>query len=257
MSGNRKKIMIVDDNMAVLQMGKEFLRDTYEVYPLPSAEKMFEALKKVTPDLFLLDIKMPDTDGYEIIKRIKADYRYAMTPVIFLSGSYAVEDAVEGFRLGAADYITKPFRNPEFIDCIKKHLDAAVVSESLETDDENDDRPVVLAVDDSPDILKMIHLVLRDVYKVYTLPKPEKLGELLKTVTPDLFLLDYRMPSMSGFDLIPVIRIFPQHKDTPIIFLTSDGSVDSVTSAVGLGACDYIRKPFKKEVLRERIARHL
>ena len=265
MSNPRKKIMMVDDNNAVLQMGKELLRPTYEVYPLPTAQKMFEALEKVTPDLFLLDINMPDMDGFEIIERLKADERFAKIPVIFLTGSYAVENAVKGFGLGAVDYITKPFRNPAFIECIEKHLKGTEKTESHRKNAffgdyrEHGERkkPIILTVDDSPDILKTVHAVLQDKYKVYTLSNPEKLTELLQKITPVLFLLDYKMPGLTGFDLIPIIREFEQHKNTPIIFLTSDATVDRITAAIGMGACDYVVKPFKGEMLHEKIAKHL
>jgi DNA-binding response OmpR family regulator len=267
MSSVRKKIMMVDDNSLILQIGKELLGDSYDLYPLPSAGKMFEALNKITPDLILLDIKMPDADGFETIKRLKGDDRHANIPVIFLTGSHLVEDAVKGFGLGAVDYITKPFHNPAFIECIEKHLKTAAVegvplkavaeNKSLKTGKDNDGQPIILAVDDSPDVLKMIHTVLRDSYKVYTLPKSEKLQEFLQNTTPDLFLLDYKMPVLSGLDLIPIIREYPKHKDTPIIFLTGERTIDNITAAINLGVCDYIVKPFRREVLREKIAKHI
>jgi DNA-binding response OmpR family regulator len=99
--------------------------------------------------------------------------------------------------------------------------------------------------------------MLRDKYKVYTLPKPEKLQDLLLNTTPDLFLLDYNMPTISGFDVIPVIRGNPAHQDTPIIFLTSAGTIDHLTVAVDLGVCDFIVKPFDMDVLREKVAKHI
>ena len=103
----------------------------------------------------------------------------------------------------------------------------------------------------------MVYLLLRDTYKVYTLSEPEKLNELLVGLTPDLFLLDYKMPTLSGIDLVPIIREFTKHKDTPIIFLTSEQATDFITEAIRLGACDFIIKPMKKEVLHEKIAKHI
>ena len=247
MSDARKKIMMVDDNNAVLEMGKELLRPTYDVYPLPSAETMLKALEKITPDLFLLDIKMPDIDGFTLIEHLKADERFAKIPVIFLTGSYSRDTEIKGRSLGAVDYITKPFRNPDFIECIKKHLQ----------DIEDANRPIILAIDDSPDALKAVHAVLQDSYKVYTLSRPQKLTELLKKIKPALFLLDYKMPDLTGFDLIPIIRKHKQHEHTPIVFLTSDKSIERLNAAIELGACDYIVKPFNAEVLREKIGRHI
>jgi len=116
---------------------------------------------------------------------------------------------------------------------------------------------VVLAVDDSPVTLNSVNAVLNGKYKVYTLLHPMELQKTLKRLTPDLFLLDYKMPEINGFDLIPVIRSIEAHKDTPIIFLTSEGTMINVTMAIALGACDFIVKPFEPANLREKVARHI
>ena len=115
----------------------------------------------------------------------------------------------------------------------------------------------VLAIDDAPVILKTIVSVLSDEYKVFTLANPAQLENFLQQITPDLFLLDYKMPALSGFDLIPVIRNFEEHKDTPIIFLTSMGTSDHVSAALSLGACDFIVKPINGKILREKTAKHI
>ncbi|MCL2154722.1 MAG: response regulator [Leptospirales bacterium] len=115
----------------------------------------------------------------------------------------------------------------------------------------------ILAVDDSPVMLKTIASVLGEEYKVFTLAKPTMVENFLHQITPDLFLLDYKMPELSGFDLIPIIRSFKEHEDTPIIFLTSEGTLDNLSSAVMLGACDFAVKPVKAKVLLEKVANHI
>ena len=115
--------------------------------------------------------------------------------------------------------------------------------------------PVILAVDDSIIILKTISEVLRDKYKVYTLPKPTELENVLKRVTPDLFIIDYLMPVISGFDLVTVIRGIEKHKETPILFLTSEGTLVNVAVAVSLGVSDFMVKPIVPDTLRERVAK--
>lgn len=124
-------------------------------------------------------------------------------------------------------------------------------------EEEANRRLVILAVDDSPAILQSVSAVLSGEYKVYTLTKPEELEKVLQKLTPDLFLLDYKMPGISGFDLVPIIRGYAEHRDTPIIFLTSEGTVDNVTAALTLGASDFAVKPFKVDLLREKIAKHI
>ena len=118
-------------------------------------------------------------------------------------------------------------------------------------------KPCVLAVDDAPDVLKSVFHELHYLYTVFTLPKPEMLKSFLMKTTPDLFLLDYNMPVLSGFDLIPIIRSFEKHKNTPIVFLTSEGTIDNLSVAVALGASDFIVKPFDPNILREKIAKAL
>ena len=124
-------------------------------------------------------------------------------------------------------------------------------------DEEANRKPLVLTVDDSPDILEAVSAILSGEYKVFKLPKPAMLENVLKKVNPELFLLDYQMPELSGFELIPIIRSFEEHKDTPIIFLTSEGTKDNVTAAIGFGACDFIVKPFKPDYLLEKVAKHI
>jgi DNA-binding response OmpR family regulator len=65
------------------------------------------------------------------------------------------------------------------------------------------------------------------------------------------------MPEMSGFELIPIIRGYEEHKETPIVFLTSEGTVDTLTVALGLGANDFIVKPFMPQQLLDKVAKHI
>ena len=112
MDSTRNKIFLVDDVKANLTIGRDLLKTFYEVYPVPSAARLFELLENVIPDLILLDIEMPEMDGYEAIKKLKSEPRFADIPVIFLTAKDDNDSEMEGFDLGAADYITKPFSGP-------------------------------------------------------------------------------------------------------------------------------------------------
>jgi len=256
MEKKQKKVMMVDDDQVILKIGKHILKDTYEVFPLPSAAKLFEMLEKIIPDVILLDVYMPDENGIEAIKRLKADSRFAGIPVIFVTSIDDDRSVYEHLKIGAYSHIAKPFSAEDLLTRIENCLNDYIPNEPPAIGEENE-KPIIVAVDDAPDVLRMVHLLLRDLYKVYILPEPEKLENLLHTVTPDLFLLDYKMPELSGFDLIPVIRKFPELKETPIIFLTSVITADSLTVASRLGACDYIVKPINVETLREKVAKHI
>jgi putative two-component system response regulator len=118
----RSKIVLVDDNMANLTMGRNMLKTFYEVYPAPSVAKLFEILENVLPDLILLDIEMPEVDGYEAIKMLKADSRFADIPIIFLTSKNDESSELEGLNLGAVDYVSKPFSAPLLLKRIANQL---------------------------------------------------------------------------------------------------------------------------------------
>ena len=122
MAGDRKKIVVVDDNPENLNALKNTLKESYMVYPNPSAPDMFELLEHVRPDLILLDVEMPGMNGYEAIKKLKNSEKYKEIPVIFLTSMSGEESEKEGLQLGAADYIQKPFVTPVLLERIQKHL---------------------------------------------------------------------------------------------------------------------------------------
>jgi putative two-component system response regulator len=115
-------IFLVDDNIVYLNTGKTALQHKYTVITIPSGEKLLFSLKKVKPDLILLDIDMPGMSGYDTIKQLKASTETAEIPVIFLTGKHEVENELLGLSLGAVDYITKPFSQPLLLKRIELQL---------------------------------------------------------------------------------------------------------------------------------------
>ncbi|MCL2139266.1 MAG: response regulator [Treponema sp.] len=122
MDTQRNKIMLIDDDEIYLDMGRQILENKYSVYPVPSGEQAFSILKKIIPDLILLDIEMPDIDGYEVIKRLKQDPATKEIPVIFLTSRTDPGNELEGLSLGAIDYLTKPFSPLLLMKRIENHL---------------------------------------------------------------------------------------------------------------------------------------
>jgi putative two-component system response regulator len=122
MDNERKIIFLVDDNGTNLTAGKEILKDHYKVYPILSAKIMFDLLEDIIPDMILLDIEMPEMDGYKAIKMIKIDPRFWDIPVIFLTAKSDMGSELEGLSLGAIDYVAKPFSAPLLLKRIENHL---------------------------------------------------------------------------------------------------------------------------------------
>ena len=120
----QKTIFVVDDNDINLSVAEEALEAHYRVMTLPSAAKMFALLDKVAPpSLILLDIEMPEMDGFEALRRLKNNSLHAGIPVIFLTSMTDAEVEARGFQLGVIDFITKPFSAPVLLNRIKTHLE--------------------------------------------------------------------------------------------------------------------------------------
>jgi putative two-component system response regulator len=117
-----KTIFVVDDSDVNLSMAKEALKEHYRVMTLPSAAKMFALMEKIEPDLILLDIEMPEMDGFEALKLLKTQSKYMEIPVVFLTSMTDTAIEVRGFELGVIDFITKPFSPPVLLNRIKTHL---------------------------------------------------------------------------------------------------------------------------------------
>jgi putative two-component system response regulator len=126
MGQDRKKVVLVDDNPVNLKMARNTLMGKYDVFTVPSAAKLFQLLEKIAPDLILLDVMMPEMNGYDAIKVLKANPRTADIPVLFLTSKSDASSELEGFNLGAVDYVSKPF-SPQLL---LKRVDVHVLVES-------------------------------------------------------------------------------------------------------------------------------
>jgi len=134
-------VLIVDDieeNLKVL--GDTLTQAGFHPLQAKSGERALQVAAKARPDLILLDIKMPGMDGFETIKRLKADPATADIPVIFISALNQIEDKVQGFRSGAVDYVSKPFQKEEVVARVGTHLRLRQALRSVEREREKSDQ---------------------------------------------------------------------------------------------------------------------
>ena len=128
-----KTIFIVDDSVTNLVAAKNVLADAYKTFTMPSASRMFQLLEKITPELILLDIEMPDMNGFEALSILKANEKFKNLPVIFLTAKSDSESEIRGFEMGAIDFINKPFSPPVLIRRIETHIELArLINQSLQ-----------------------------------------------------------------------------------------------------------------------------
>jgi putative two-component system response regulator len=129
-------VLVVDDTEANVDILVEVLGDLYDVSVAIDGESALQAVAESPPDIVLLDIMMPGIDGYEVCRRLKADQRYAMIPVVFLTAMTEIENKTRGFELGAVDYVTKPFEVLEVQARVKTHLSLVLARRELERQNE-------------------------------------------------------------------------------------------------------------------------
>lgn len=129
----RPLILIVDDIAKNLQvLGAVLYQENYEIAMADSGAGALETLEEITPELILLDIMMPEMDGYEVCEKIKSNPRLKDIPIIFLTAKNETENIIKGFQLGAADYVTKPFNAEELIARVRTHIDLITAKKELQ-----------------------------------------------------------------------------------------------------------------------------
>lgn len=128
----RQKVLIVDDTIANIKLLGATLGAEYEVLIATNGSDALELVQEELPDIILLDIMMPEMDGYTVCRKLKADSRTQSIPVIFITAMNDEENEAKGLEIGAIDYITKPFSHPIVKARVKNHLELKKYRDYLE-----------------------------------------------------------------------------------------------------------------------------
>ena len=185
--GSKGDILIVDDTPANLRLLSQMLIEHgFHVRPVPDGALALAAVEVEPPDLILLDIRMPEMNGYEVCERLKADGKTAGIPVIFISALDAVQDKIKAFATGGVDYVTKPFRIEEVLARVETHLALRRLQERLQAANRRMERELTLAAEvqagfmpsalpdlpgwDMSVVLKPARETSGDFYDIYQLP---------------------------------------------------------------------------------------
>src|ERR1043166_4365878 len=126
------RILVIEDEPANIQTLSTLLKERgYNINIATNGRRGLEVLERIRPDLILLDIMMPEMDGFETCRRIKASAAWREIPIIFLTAKTDTADIVRGFELGAVDYVAKPFNAHELLARVNTHLTLDELRRSL------------------------------------------------------------------------------------------------------------------------------
>jgi phosphoserine phosphatase RsbU/P len=131
---NKGNILVVDDKPDNLRLLVNLLSEQgYKVRPVPSGKLALSGAQAIPPDIILLDVMMPEMDGFEVCKRLKKNNETKDIPIIFLTAKVETNDIVKGFDMGGADYVCKPFQTAELLARIKTQIGFKKAKEEIKT----------------------------------------------------------------------------------------------------------------------------
>jgi DNA-binding response OmpR family regulator/HPt (histidine-containing phosphotransfer) domain-containing protein len=256
--GRGASILVAEDEADQRAVVMAYLQGAgYRPIPVASGDLVVETARAETPAVILLDIAMPELDGYTVCKRLKADPALAGIPVIFMTARVNRDDKLTGLTLGADEFLTKPVDMRELVLRIRHLLARCASSVSAKASVRPAAVPTrtVVIADDDPDVTRIVDSQMRAAGYLVTLAVDGKQAlAAVRAHAADVLVLDLMMPNLSGFDVLRALHAGPLPRPR-VIVLSGRGREQDVVRAFELGADDYMTKPFNPEELMVRVAR--
>jgi len=263
-------ILVIDDNAMNLNIAQDILEHTgISVITALDALNGIRLMKENKPSLVLLDLLMPDCDGFETLEIIKNDNELQDIPIIAFTALASKEDKEKALQSGCTDIILKPINTQIFIKTIQDNLSGANAPEfkqafqvQIREEEKVQDseeliqrkKHPILIVDDNPinvDILKDAILAMDQV--AYTALSGEEAIKIIHESKPDLILLDIMMPKMDGYEVLETLKKRPETECIPVIIISAVNTTEGRVRGIREGARDYITKPFEIIEVQARI----
>jgi GAF domain-containing protein/CheY-like chemotaxis protein len=207
--GARKNILVIDDDPDAVYLLQENLNpNEFNVIGTRNGHDGLQVARDRQPDAIMLDILMPEVDGWQVLNDLKEDPATTEIPVILLT---IVDKKALGFRLGAAAYLLKPLDPPVVLEALRR-----VIGERGEQ------QKHVLIVDDDPNVAEMLGQILTGHgFELEAAEDGEAGLRAVEARRPDVILLDLMMPKLDGFGVIERLRADPSTRDIPIIVISA------------------------------------
>jgi CheY-like chemotaxis protein len=222
---------VVDDDPATRTFVRFILEEEgYDVLTASSGSEALTQAASEQPDIITLDILMPEIDGFHVLDELKQNPVTADIPVCITS---IIEEKAKGYRLGALDYITKPFDREDLLEAIAGILNPEAPAEEVR----------ILIAEDDLAIIELVEVTLRsEGYEILTATDGVAALEILRREQPDLVLLDIMIPRLDGYDFIRQAKADPRTTEIPLLVLSVRSLERDINYALRLGADKYLVK---------------
>jgi DNA-binding response OmpR family regulator len=239
---DKKRVLVIDDDPDAAYLLQESLsQNEFAVVGAPNGHMGLQLARDTQPDAILLDILMPETDGWQVLNDLKMDKTTVDIPVILLT---IVDKKALGFKLGAAAYLLKP-------------LNPTIVLEALRRVIGEKEHPHkhVLVVDDDPNIAEMLRQTLSESEFVLDSAEDGEAGLLaIEARRPDVILLDLMMPKLDGFGVIERLRSNPELRNIPIIVISAKDLTEEESKTLKESVAFVMKKQgFNGDLLMQEI----
>ena len=278
---NNKKILIIEDDKILLDiLMKKLKQSDYIVTGAEDGEVGIKKVKAEKPDLVLLDILMPNKDGFEVMEAKNKDKEVKDIPVVVISNSGQPIEIERAKKLGAKDFLVKAIFDPnEVLEKVRKILkeepkskneekkvksdagansqDRSTVSNDTKTIEKDDkgnagkdnkkaNRHIkVLVVEDDEFLRQLVSRKLGDEgFDVKVAIDAEGAFKILKEIKPDIILLDLILPGLDGFQILSKMKKDKSITSIPVIILSNLGQKEDIDKAMALGAADFLVKAY-------------
>ena len=250
-------ILIVDDDVPTLNLLKEaVLQQGFNAIAESHSSKVMDMIEDIYVDLAIIDLEMPELSGYELIKTIKSNNKFANLPIIIYTGKENYQDDLKKIDGLFEELLEKKSTNIEdladTINAMINRYDEPVKPEELLT--KGDVVKILLVEDYKHSQIIVTRLLKKNNFENIAVVEngAEALDEVQKQKY-DLILMDMQMPVMNGFEATEKIRHLPEYKDTPIIALTAFAMKGDREKCLNAGATDYIPKPIDSNEFIEKV----
>ena len=263
-----KRVLIADDEpLNVRLLATVLASEGYEIIRSYSGRDALEKAEEELPDLILLDIVMPEPNGYEVTRRLKKTPATRDIPVVLITTYTETEDKVKGLQAGADEFLNRPIDHSELRARIRSLIALKQYREQLQTRTQleqsftsvpekeiAEDQGKILLVEDNEFEAKVIqnYLSARS-YQVEHLKDGMAAIRRASSGDIDVVLLDLLLPKMTGFEVCRQLKGDPLTRNIQIIMVTALEDVESKIRGLGQGADDFLVKPIHKEILLTRI----